>query len=407
MLPKQLLLLPFQTTDALTRRRDRLRLLFLLLRRYVGLHTTLLNPAHHGTQLSPNLLDSVVAVALIQSAEDRSSGSVLQNPLSCELPALNLLENLAHGSAHMVVNKARPARHISVLGCVGNGVAHSGDPGLIHEVYDELQLVQTLEVGDFRLIAGLHKRLKAGFHQGRGTSAQHRLLAKQIGFGLLFKGRLDNAGARSSDRFRIGQGDIFGVSGRVLVNSDKTWHPFALGKYAPNQMPRPLWCHHKHIYIGRRHDLPKVDVEPMPEGDGVAGLEMRLDCLLIEGRLILVVDQDHDDVGLFGGLGNGQHHVPVAFGGVPRLTWAQPHHHVYPRIAQVEGMRMPLTAIADHGHLFAAQRGEVSIFVVIDSCRHPKTFSPYTEICSLKTVSNTSKAVPSSLRVLFSSLLSF
>ena len=98
------------------------------------------------------------------------------------------------------VDDARAGDVVAVLGGVGDRPALLGDAALVHEVDDELELVQALEVGDLGLVAGLDQRLEAGLDQLRGTAAEHRLLAEQVGLGLLGEGGLDAAGAQAADR---------------------------------------------------------------------------------------------------------------------------------------------------------------------------------------------------------------
>src|SRR5690606_41807371 len=61
---------------------------------------------------------------------------------------------------------------------------HDALPILIHQIHDQLEFVQTFKVGDLRLVACLHQRLKTGLDQFADAAAQHHLLAKEVGFGL-------------------------------------------------------------------------------------------------------------------------------------------------------------------------------------------------------------------------------
>ena len=69
-------------------------------------------------------------------------------------------------------------------------------PAFVHQVDDQLQLVQALEISDFRLVAGVGQRLESGSDQLGGAAAKHGLLAEQIGLGLFAETRLDRSGAR-------------------------------------------------------------------------------------------------------------------------------------------------------------------------------------------------------------------
>ena len=56
--------------------------------------------------------------------------------------------------------------------------------------------MQALEVCDLGLVASLNQRLEAVHHQLARATAQHCLLAEEIGFGLFSEGRLDATGAK-------------------------------------------------------------------------------------------------------------------------------------------------------------------------------------------------------------------
>src|SRR5689334_11196765 len=99
---------------------------------------------------------------------------------------------------------------------------------------------------------------------------------------------------------------------------------------------------HEDINIRRRHDLAEMDVEAVPERNGIARLRVRLDTLCVERGLILVVDEDHDDIRLLAGLSDGEHGVPVADGRIPGLAASQANHDIEAGLLEVERMRVPL-----------------------------------------------------------------
>ena len=94
---------------------------------------------------------------------------------------------------------AGPAGQVAVLGGVGDRVAHAGDALLVHEVDDELQLVEALEVGRLGLVARLDEGLETGLHQLGEPAAEHDLLAEEVGLGLLLEGGLEHAGPGPAD----------------------------------------------------------------------------------------------------------------------------------------------------------------------------------------------------------------
>ena len=64
---------------------------------------------------------------------------------------------------------------------------------------------------------------------------------------------------------------------------------------------------HQHVHIFGGHDLLEVDVEAVCEHQGVAGLQIGGDVLLVYLGLHLIVDEDHHNVGPLGGVGHGHH----------------------------------------------------------------------------------------------------
>ena len=125
-----------------------------------------------------------MAAGLAQLVEVGPTGLALGDPLLGELAGLDLLEDLLHLQLGLGVDDPRATSDVAVLGGVADRVAHAGDAFLVHQVDDQLHLVQALEVGHLRLVAGLDQRLEPGLHQRGQPAAQHDLLAEQIGLGL-------------------------------------------------------------------------------------------------------------------------------------------------------------------------------------------------------------------------------
>ena len=93
----------------------------------------------------------------------------------------------------------RPGVVVAVLGGVADRVAHVLEAALVDEIDDQLQLVQALEVGDLRLVAGLDQRVEPGLDQIADAATEHRLLAEEIGLGLFLERRLEHAGAQRAE----------------------------------------------------------------------------------------------------------------------------------------------------------------------------------------------------------------
>ena len=116
-----------------------------------------------------------------------------------------MFQGVAHGLTGLGVDHFRAGDVFAVFGVVGDGVVHVGDAALVHQVNDQLQLVQALEVGHFRRIAGFHQGFETGLDQLHGTAAENGLLAEQVGFGLVLEGGFDDAGTTAADTGGVGE----------------------------------------------------------------------------------------------------------------------------------------------------------------------------------------------------------
>ena len=132
-----------------------------------------LNPGHHRAQLAADLLDLVRGGLVAQALEVLAAGAVLGDPLLRELARLDVVEDLPHRLADLGPDHARAAGHIAVLGGVRDRVAHPRDSLLVHQVDDQLQLVQALEVGEARVVA----RPRPGSRSPRGPAPWRRRTA--------------------------------------------------------------------------------------------------------------------------------------------------------------------------------------------------------------------------------------
>src|SRR5690606_33177994 len=176
-----------------------------------------LDPGHHRPELAANLFDQVVLLPLLEGPVHRPARLVLKHPLPGKAAGADFLEDAPHLAAGFLGDDALAGHEVAVLRGVADGVAHVRDAALVDEVDDELQLMQALEVRDLRLIARLHQRVETGPNELGDAAAEHHLLAKEVGFGLLLEGRLDDAGAGAADAASVGQGPLLGLAGGVLV----------------------------------------------------------------------------------------------------------------------------------------------------------------------------------------------
>ena len=163
--------------------------------------------------------------------------------------------------------------------------------------------MEALEVADLRLVAGVHEDVKGASDQLGDTTAEHHLLTEQVGLALLGERRLDHAGPRTTQAIGVGQGQRLGAARRVLLDGDKARHATALHVGPANQVPGALGGDHDHVHVGRGLDQVEPDVEAVGERQGVAGLEVGGNVLLVDGSLIGVGQQEHDHVSPRRGVG--------------------------------------------------------------------------------------------------------
>src|SRR6185295_17493037 len=181
----------------------------------------LLQPRHAGAQFLADLLDLVIEIGLHERVVVRAAARVFGDPLLDELALLDLLEDLAHLFLGLVVDHARAAREVAVLGRVGDVLVHLGEAAFMQQVDDELQLMEHFVIRDLGLVAGFHQRLESLEDEVGGAAAEHGLFAEQIRLGLFRERGLEDAAARAADAVTVGEGLREGIAGRVLVHRDQ------------------------------------------------------------------------------------------------------------------------------------------------------------------------------------------
>src|SRR6266540_1311933 len=285
-------------------------------------------PGHHRPERPADLLDLVLAGFRPEPVEVRAPGVVLGDQLAREGAGADLGEDALHLGTDAVVDHPRPARVVAVLGRVRDRVAHPLQATLVDHVHDHLQLVEALEVGDLRLIAGLDQGVEAGLDERADTAAQHRLLAEQVGLGLLLEGGHQRAGPGAADPARVRLGQVPGLA-------------LALLELAAHQVAGALGRDHRHVHALRRLHVPEVDVEAVGEEQCVAWPQVRRDVTRVEVPLHRVGHQHHDQVGPLGRLGLGAALGP--------LGEADPH--LAARVLEAQRVGVPLGAVAEYGDL--------------------------------------------------------
>ena len=313
----------------------------------------------------------MLGVAATHRLERGLVGLVLQDEVTGELAGLDAAEDAAHPLLGVGVDDDRAGDVVAVLGGLGDGVAHAGQATLVHEVDDELQLVEALEVGDLGLVAGLDEHLEPGLDKRGGATAEDGLLTEQVGLGLLLESGLDHAGAGAADALGVGQRQVLGLAGGVLVHREDAGHAGTLGVDAADHVARALGGDHADVDVGRGLDLGEVDVEAVREEQRVAGLEARGDLLGVELGLGLVRHEDHDDVGLLGGVGHARDLQARLAGGLTAGgSLVEADDDLHTAVGEVAGVGVALGAVADDGHGLALEQAEVGGVVVVHRCGH-------------------------------------
>ncbi len=131
-------------------------------------------------------------------------------------------------------------------------------------------------------------------------------------------------------------------------------------------MARPLGRDHDHVVASRRCDLPEVDAETVREEQGGSGLEVRRHLVLVDMLLRVIGQEDSDQLRVADHGRNRLDGQSRVLRGRPRLA-ADPEAdlYVHARVAQVEGMRMPLTSVAEDRHL---PREEIAVAFAVNGC---------------------------------------
>src|SRR5229473_4384079 len=148
-------------------------------------------PGHHFAQPRADLLDRQLRGHAPTAEEHRRSRAVFQHELLGVLARLDAREHPAHALAGVLVDDLWTGGVLAVLGVVRDRVVHGADAALVHQVDDQLELVQAFEVRHLGRVACLHQGIEPGLHQLDAAAAQHGLLAEQVGLGLLLEAGLD------------------------------------------------------------------------------------------------------------------------------------------------------------------------------------------------------------------------
>src|SRR5690606_14558456 len=137
----------------------------------------------------------------------------------------------------------------------------------------------------------------------------------------------------------VGQGDVLGLAGLVLIDSDQGRHAAALEVLGTHGVARALRRDHDDVEVVTRDHLVVVNVEAVGEGQGGTLLHVGGNVVLVHGRDVLVRQQHHDDISVLHGRGDFRHGVTGGLGLAPGSTaLAQGDGDVHAGFLEVQGV---------------------------------------------------------------------
>ena len=189
----------------------------------------------------------------------------LSYPFLGELTTLNGLELPAHPVLDRLVDDLRSHRHIAILGSLGDGESHSRNSTLIHEINNELQLMETFEVGHLRRVARFYEDLVTCLHKSGGPPTENALLPKKIGHCFLAEVGFEHTRTGATNPFGPCEGSLLGLPGSIVVDRNQGRHPLLLHELTAHRVPRSLGSHHDNIDIIRSINEIKMNGKSVRE----------------------------------------------------------------------------------------------------------------------------------------------
>src|ERR1017187_1709654 len=323
---------------------------------------------HGGAELFADDLDGVLGFRFAEGHELLAAGVLVGEESLRKSAVLDFGEDLLHCFLALVIDDARAADVVAPLGRVGDGVAHVGKAAAIDEIDDEFELVQDFEVGTLGLVAGFGEGFVARLDEGADAAAEHSLLAEEVGLSLFLERGFEHSGACAADALEVAETQRVGLAGRVLVDCDEAGDAAAFSEDFTYAMAWGLWCGHAYINARSGNDGLEMNVESVREHEQLSCAEVRSNLVRIQFGRSLIWNENHDHVAPFCGLGDGYDFKA----GLLRLGdglggCSQANFYLDSRVLEVKSMGLPLGAVADNGHLFRLDEGEVCVVIVV--CR--------------------------------------
>ena len=136
-------------------------------------------------------------------------------------------------------------------------------------------------------------------------------------------------------------------------------------------MARALGRDHPDVHDARWIDPPEPEVEAVGEHQQVPGPQVWSDLGVVDRLLAGVRDEDHDHVRRLHGVRHVHHRQACIGGEGPALgPGGEPDDDLHPALVEVQGVGVPLRAVADDRDRLPGQGRRVRIVVVIHGRRH-------------------------------------
>jgi len=107
----------------------------------------------------------VISLGLTSRLELWQPRLIFGDPLLCELSILDVRKQGLHRLAGFVGDDLLARHVVAVLGRIADLISHVVQPAAIHQIDDQLEFMETLEVRNFRLIARFDEGFETGLHQ--------------------------------------------------------------------------------------------------------------------------------------------------------------------------------------------------------------------------------------------------
>lgn len=278
---------------------------------------------------------------------------VFFDPFAGEFSGLDFGEDVFHFGSGLVGDESASGEVAAPFGGIGDAFIHGGEAAAVEEINDEAGFVEAFEIGDFGGVSGVDEGLDPGFDEGGDSSAEDGLFAEEVGFGFFAEGGAEDSGSGGADGPCVGEGELFGVAGGILVDGDKGGESGAGEEFGAESVAGAFGGDHGDVVGFGRGDGLVVDIESVAEEEGFFGGEVGGDVGFVNVGHGDIGGAEHDDVGGLGGFGGGEDGKSVLFGGgFGGGGGVEADGDLDSGVAEVLGVGVALGTVADDGDVF-------------------------------------------------------